>query len=136
MKELAKRRTCNLAECTKINFIRITQANIQILPAFVRHISVLLLASCRLSSLKCSLGIRIQHYLFFVLFVRAIGSRRVHSNVFPRLSQESALCAKSPGVQHTPTDDPDTIPETVSLPAPFPCCTAVWNWIMGLSLIC
>lgn len=30
------------------------------------------------------------------------------------VSQESVLCVKSPGEQHMPADDPDTIPETVS----------------------
>lgn len=69
LKELGKWRICNLAECTKINFIRIMQAIIQIPPASVRHIFVLLWASCMLSSLKCSLGICTQHYLFFCLYV-------------------------------------------------------------------
>lgn len=33
------------------------------------------------------------------------------------VSQEYAHCVKSPGEQHTPSDDPDTIPETVSFPS-------------------
>lgn len=45
------------------------------------------------------------------------GYLRVCSNVFAPVSQESARCVKSPGAQHTPTDDPDTIPETVSSPS-------------------
>ncbi len=35
---------------------------------------------------------------------------------FP-ISQESALCVKSPGERHTPTDGRDMIPETVSSPS-------------------
>lgn len=116
LKELGKWRICNLAECTKINFIRIMQAIIQIPPASVRHFR----ASLGLLHVVVSQMLVGNLYttLPFFLFVCVIGSWRVCSNVFPRLSQESALCAKSPGVQHTPTDDPDMIPETVSPPPP------------------
>lgn len=85
-----------------------------------------------LSSLKCLLGICPLHYLFLThscLCACVLSAQ----TCFP-VSQESARCVKSPGGQRAPTDDPDMIPETVS--SPFPYCTADWNWIMGLSLIC
>lgn len=49
-------------------------------------------------------------FLLCVCVLCLFGSLHVCSNV----SQAFALCVKSPGEQHTPADDPDTIPKTVS----------------------
>lgn len=48
--------------------------------------------------------------------------------------QEYARCVKSPGVQHTPTDDPDVIQETVSSRFPSAALQSA-KWMMRLALI-
>lgn len=133
LKELGKRRTCNLAECTKINFIRIMQVLIQIPPASVRHIFVLPWASYMLLSLKCSLGI-CTHYLFFVRMCDRIPAcvLKCVSSSLPGICSLREISRRAAYANRRPRHDS----RNGKPPTPFPCCTAVWNWIMGLSLIC
>lgn len=98
-------------------------------------------ACCHLSNACCECV----HIIFFLTQV-CLDTCMCRQTCFP-VSQESAHYVKSPGEQHTPTEDPDIIPEMVSSPshtavqsgtgswdlvwyADWAQGTAMWQWSM------
>lgn len=101
----------------------------------IKHILVLVwmmnfASSCMLSSLKCLLRM-CTHYLFFNSGV--FGYLHVSSNVFPRLP---GICSLREISRRAAYANRRPRHHSRNGKLPFPYCSAVWNWIVGLGLIC